>query len=236
MSTAEGGGDIVRDGLVLLLDAANPKSYLSGLTTWTDLSRSGFSGVLTNGPIYNSSNNGYFIFDGTNDCVVMNSVVDTGQNFSFFAWIYLGNINIRNAIFGNGYPYQSTRGWLVSTATGYFGVTDTFFISIGQDERAATTANNTLDRNKWNYIGATVSGGGTSIKLYKNGFETQYFARTQGAFNITYTFNESSVARRYSTNPEVFNGNISQTKIYNRVLTEQEIQQNFNATRSRFGI
>ena len=227
---------IVTDGLVLYLDAANTRSYVSGSTTWNDISRGGNNGTLTNGPTFNSTNGGYFIFDGTNDFAAMNSVINTGQNFSVFAWVYLGNINIRNAVFGNGYPYQSTRGWLFATATGYFGVTDTFFISIGQDERGATTANNTLDRNKWNYIGATVSSGGTSIKLYKNGLETQYFSRTQGAFNITYTFNESSVARRYSTTPEVFNGNIAITQVYHRVLTPTEIQQNYNSTKSRFGL
>jgi hypothetical protein len=236
MSTAEGGGDIVRDGLVFYVDAANPRSYISGSTVWNDLSRSDYRGTLINGPTFSSLNNGYFIFDGTNDFAAINSVINTGQNFSMFAWVYLGNINVRNAVFGNGYPYQSTRGWLFSTATGYAGITDSFFISIGQDERVATAANNTLDRNKWNYIGVTVTNGGTSIKLYKNGLETQYITRIQGAFTITYIFNESSIARRYSSNTEYFNGNIAQTKIYTKTLTDTEILQNFNATRSRFGI
>jgi hypothetical protein len=227
---------IIQDGLVLYLDAANTKSYPTTGTTWTDLSRSSNNGTLINGPTFNSGNGGSIVFDGSNDFAAINSVINTGQNFSVFAWVYLGNINIRNAVFGNGYPYQSTRGWLFATATGYGGLTDSFFISIGQDQRYATAANNTLDRNKWNYIGVTVSGGGTSIKLYKNGLETQYRSRIQGAFTITYTFNESSVARRYSTTPEVFNGNIAQTKIYTKTLTDTEISQNFNATKTRFGL
>jgi len=33
-----------------------------------------------------------------------------------------------------------------------------------------------------------------------------------------------------------FNGNISQVSIYNRALSAQEISQNFNATRGRYGI
>jgi hypothetical protein len=64
MSTVEGGGNIITDGLVLLLDAANSKSYPGTGTTWTDLSRSGNNGTLINGPTFNSGNGGSIVFDG----------------------------------------------------------------------------------------------------------------------------------------------------------------------------
>ncbi len=61
MSTVTGGqGNIVTSGLVLNLDAANPRSYeppYNGVT-WRDLSGNGRNGTLTNGPTYNSSNGG----------------------------------------------------------------------------------------------------------------------------------------------------------------------------------
>jgi hypothetical protein len=60
---------IVTDGLVLYLDAANPRSYPGSGTTWSDLSRGGNNGVLTNGPTFNSANNGSIVFDGTNDFI-----------------------------------------------------------------------------------------------------------------------------------------------------------------------
>jgi hypothetical protein len=43
---------IVTDGLVLCLDAGNPKSYTGSGTTWTDLSGNGNNGTLTNSPTY----------------------------------------------------------------------------------------------------------------------------------------------------------------------------------------
>jgi hypothetical protein len=58
---------IVTDGLVLYLDAANSKSYVSGSTTWSDLSRGGNNGTLTNGPTYSSAKGGIIILDGSND-------------------------------------------------------------------------------------------------------------------------------------------------------------------------
>ena len=49
---------IVTNGLVLCLDAANPKSYVSGSTKWNDLSKNYLNGTLTNGPTFNSANGG----------------------------------------------------------------------------------------------------------------------------------------------------------------------------------
>ena len=60
---------IVTDGLVLYLDAANNRSYPGSGTTWTDLSRGGNNGTLTNGPTFNGANGGSIVFDGTNDFI-----------------------------------------------------------------------------------------------------------------------------------------------------------------------
>ena len=55
--------DIVRDGLVLNLDAGEPSSYPGTGTAWTDLSGNGNTGTLTNGPTYSSANGGSIVFD-----------------------------------------------------------------------------------------------------------------------------------------------------------------------------
>jgi len=58
---------IVTDGLVLCLDAGNPKSYPGSGTTWTDLSGNSNNGTLVNGVGYNGSNLGSLSFDGVDD-------------------------------------------------------------------------------------------------------------------------------------------------------------------------
>ena len=68
---------IVTDGLVLYLDAANSKSYVSGSTTWNDISRSGINGTLVNGPTFTGSNGGSIVFDGVNDYVSLNNNTTT---------------------------------------------------------------------------------------------------------------------------------------------------------------
>jgi hypothetical protein len=78
----------VTDGLVLYMDAANSKSYVSGSTTWNDISRSGNNGTLVNGPTFNSSNGGSIVFDGTDDYVsfgVINLI--SGTNTTIEVWV-----------------------------------------------------------------------------------------------------------------------------------------------------
>jgi hypothetical protein len=70
---------LVRNGLVLALDAGRTLSYPGSGTTWTDLSGNGNTGTLTNGPTYSSANGGSLVFDGVDDYVNLGSSI---QNYS----------------------------------------------------------------------------------------------------------------------------------------------------------
>ena len=65
--SAHANPDIVTDGLVLCLDAADKKSYPGSGTTWTDRSGNGNNSTLTNGPTFDSANGGSIVFDGSDD-------------------------------------------------------------------------------------------------------------------------------------------------------------------------
>ena len=84
---------IIRDGLVLCLDAANPKSYPGTGTAWTDLSGSGNNGTLVNGPVYSSANGGSIDFDGSNDYSSLSSniIPATGAFTVFFTYALTGS-------------------------------------------------------------------------------------------------------------------------------------------------
>ena len=125
MSTVEGSRSIITNGLVLYLDAANTKSYVSGSTTWNDLSRNNNTGTLINGSTFNSLNGGSIVFDGIDDRV-SGTTINTGQNFTVNCWIFPTLLGAtRRALVGNGYPYTSRVGWFLCTAGG--GVNNTFF-------------------------------------------------------------------------------------------------------------
>jgi hypothetical protein len=230
-------GKIVTNGLVLCLDAADKKSYPGTGTVWTDRSGNGYNGTLVDGPTFNSSNGGSIVFDGANDRVSRSSSIDTGQNFTVSAWIYptaLGTT--RRSIVSNSYNYISRNGWFFCTAGG--SINNTFFLTIGADLAGRVAIANTLNLNEWVYLSAICENGGSNIILYKNAQEvTGYGYSLLLSGTMTYTYPQLNVGYRDvggSTDP--YTGNIAQTTIYNRVLTQKEIQQNFNATRGRFGI
>lgn len=85
---------IVTEGLVFYVDAANPKSFVNGNTTWNDLSRSGNNGTLTNGPTFDSSNGGSISFDGLND-YVDTSTINFGQVYTLNFWVKLNDLASR---------------------------------------------------------------------------------------------------------------------------------------------
>jgi len=214
---------VVTDGLVLYLDAANTKSYISGSTTWSDLSRSGLTAALQNGPTFNSGNSGYLSFDGTNDRGVIprTNLLSPGTgDFTFSCWIY-----------PNAWPNNIWSPIFVTALTNG--------IWIGQDNanqfvlRAYAVANRiqystrpTL--NTWTQV--VITRIGTTATLYYNAI-SQTTATTNQNFvqGTTYIANDSST--------EYYNGRISNLLFYKgKGLSATEILQNYNATKTRFGL
>ena len=237
MSTVQGGGNIVTDGLVICLDAANTNSYVSGSTVWNDISRGGSTMTLINGPTFNSSNNGSIVFDGIDDRVSLTSNINTGQNFTVSAWIFptlLGSL--RRSIVANGYNYVSTNGWFFATGG---GINNAFFLSIGTDLAVRGSNSNALTVNMWAFVSGVCINGGANILLYVNGREVpSYSFSVLGTRTITYTHPQLNVGFRDvgSANTDPYTGRIAQTTVNTRALTAAEILQNYNATKSRFGL
>ena len=236
MSTLSGGPNVVVEGLVLWLDAANTKSYVSGSTAWTDLSRSGNNGTLVNGPTFNSANGGSIVLDGVDDYVGRNTSINTGQNFTVNAWIYptlLGTT--RRAVAASSYNYTSLNGWFLCTAGA--SINNTFFLSVGNDNAYRVALANTLSLNQWAYISAVCQNGGGSINLYKNGIETSYELTSLSTNTLIYTYPQFNVGYRDTAGlTDPYTGNIAQVTIYNKTLTASEVLQNYNATKSRYNL
>ena len=88
MSTSFAFTPIVTDGLVLYLDAANTKSYISGSTDWYDLTTYNNDGTLTNGPVFSDENEGNITFDGIDDYVnIPYDPIFDNQSFTLNIWV-----------------------------------------------------------------------------------------------------------------------------------------------------
>ena len=233
------GPKVVTDGLVLALDAADRNSYPGSGTTWTDLSGNGNTGTLVNGVGYNSANFGSLVFDGVNDFVNITdnaSVSSVGNgNFSITAFVRVNSsAGTKNIWRRDNFQNQGAENRRIIS----LGVSSSGFPSFGVydgNNNGATYSQNICDNN-WHYLVGVYESSTKTQYLYENGV-----LRTQAVYINTQSFNTlnqpwcvGNVNTTY--NGEWYTGNIAQVSIYNRALTATEIQQNFNATRSRFSI
>jgi hypothetical protein len=226
---------IVTDGLVLALDAANPKSYVSGSTTWGDLSRGGNNGTLVNGPTFSSANGGSIVFDGVDDRVstLGAGITDYSQPFSMGVWFYIDPA----ATWDNG--FRSNIYSIAGSFAGQYGLFknegDTFGMQLRDADSTilATVAGNS--KGIWYYLISTWNG--SILKLYRNG----ELVSTNSTGGITGAPDTSILwiggARSFSgTSGNFYQGNIAKCEYYNKQLTDNEVLQNYNATKTRFGL
>jgi hypothetical protein len=224
----------ITDGLVFYLDAANTKSYVSGSTTWTDISGFQRNGTLTNGPTFSTGSGGSIVFDGTNDNVTTSAIVSLGNTFTVNAWIRLNNIAggaaSRKTIVANDYPYLAGRGFLF-VASGNNG--SDFFVSLGNDQKVAVTSTGLISANTVYMLSLRVNST-DPIRLYRNGVEApSYTVQNDGNVSLTYS-NPCVFGIRSANDP--FNGDMYNIQMYNRALSATEILQNYNAMKGRYGL
>jgi hypothetical protein len=222
---------IVTSGLVFCLDAANTNSYVSGSTTWNDISRTKISGSLINGPSFNSSNGGAIVFDGTNDYTRFeNSTNLDNQAITMENWVYpTSTLSQAGFVFEKGF---------VNTQYSNFFYLDGFFyfrtMGLSNQDLSIVTANY-MTLNRWNHIVCTY---GTGIKtIYINGIQVSQLTGITGTIS---TNNTGIFLGAYYNGPgnQAFylNGRIAISRVYSRALSLSEIQQNFNTTKTRFGL
>jgi hypothetical protein len=218
---------IVTNGLVLNLDASRTSSYPNSGTTWTDISGNSNNGTLVNGVGYTASNEGTMTFDGVNDYV---SVTDSAS-LRFGTGGYTISLWVKPSSFGNPKVLiqkgSALGGWQIYYDTGgYLHFTQQFVIDIGTIQ---------FSTNQWKNIVLTSNGGtDRNISMYVNGTSTGTYTCTANQnYNLTstLTIGADGVGNNY-----YLNGNIQNVLMYNRKLNSTEVTQNFNATKSRFGL
>ena len=224
-------GGIVKNGLVLNLDAAKRDSYPGTDITWNDISGNGIVGTLTNGGTgltYNSTNGGSIAFDGSNDYISLNTATAYSNTdpHTYCAWIYTTNFGVSYKwIINNGSSNNGTS--LITMNSSGFKVG--FFHKGGASYQLST---GTLTLNTWNFITAVYSGA-DSLTFYINGAS----AGTTTTAPSTWTaVNTSPRIGTWYNGSYPFQGNISNVQIYNRALSATDVLQNYNATKGRYGL
>ena len=216
---------IITDGLELYLDASDLLSYPGSGFFWSDISGNGNDGVLMNGPTFNSANGGSIVFDGINDSVesflIPSFSLNANLGLTISLWVKCSIGDTEACLFShhtlnvnNGVRLQIYNGPLSFT---FGGVAD------------YTTSINISD-NQWRNVVAT-SIGNTAL-IYINGDLSSTIAiGTMQGIPDTYKIGVIDFVNTY-----YLTGNMAQVLVYNRPLSSMEITQNYNATKSRFGL
>ena len=219
---------LTNSGLVLHMDAGNPASYNGTGTTWYDLSENASNVTLTS-TTYSAANGGAIVFNGTSSYadftanigstnvvtvemwVKTNSLKSPGGGMYFGfgkydAWTYGGNIGYNSA--------ASDQYGILSERVNYLGI-----------------------EGNWRHLVYVMyAGSKANNKIYVNG-TSEGLQQITGAFSSVNSIFNSGQGRisswRFDQN-WLMNLNVASFKIYNRELTQQEITNNFNASKTRF--
>jgi len=211
----------VNSGLVLFLDASNPNSYTSGSSTWNDISGYGTNMTLLNSPTFNSANGGFITFDNVDDFGYIN--VTSGNllgnvNISMELWIKNPSGNFAmNGQYGSYFSSGFYSGGLLKNSGGAVGPNWT---STSSWQQWVAVWDQTLNQTRL-YVNGTLTG------ISSNTF---WSPSTGGKLVFG---GGANVNGSYSKEGSM---DISIYRFYNKVLTQSEITQNYNANKTQFGL
>jgi hypothetical protein len=217
---------IVTDGLVLCLDAANPRSYPKSGTTWTDLVGSN-NGTLVNGPTFDAGNGGSVVFDGSDDRVdcTSPSEIDSISEITMIAWVRYSGIGYYPKIMSRG--HQAATDFLRGASNNQLG----FYYANNNSRTYSDYFSTTIGRinlnSGWVCVAVT---SGSVVKFYKN----SDLVYTSGSVTTSTGTGSTLVLGNRPGGGRNFNGRMGVAMVYNRVLTADEIRRNYLSTKERY--
>jgi len=196
----------VTDGLVFHIDAGNTKSYSGSGITLSGLIN-GIGATIAGGVGFSTLNGGSIQLSSASTGYIQ---VPSITWRSVCMWIRLSNSNVHPYYLIDGRNGVANSWFYSTTPTGAIGSAwSQFYVNTLQTTISGSNglSNTTLfERNKWLHIYLELSGIGTG---------------------------DVHIFSRFSNN-ETSTGNVSQAQFYNRTLSQQEIIQNYHATKGRY--
>lgn len=230
------GPNVVTSGLVLYLDASNTKSYPGSGSTWTDVSQNlvfnKAGGTQTPLTTFNGVTGFDFNGSGYWACSTNTSHVDMGGDCTLNMWFYCETLPSRNTIFEkagtvyNSYEQEIAVTWEPSDFM-------TYYSRYSPAYDYAYVYGMTL--NKWNLVSIKMSSGKSATA------RTGFYSINGAVYTANYTSRSSTalvsageirIGSGYAG--PVQSGGIAIVQVYNRMLSDAEIQQNYNSQKSRF--
>ncbi len=237
----------VDSGTVLYLDAGNTSSYSGTGTTWNDLSGRGLTATLPPSsmpsqkdgtgltcytPTFSTSGTPNLVFNGSSTCGYVPNV-GLLQTYTYEVWFMRTGADnamsdyssiIASPFSGTGKQINITLHWRTN---------GNLVAGIWDGSAWIETTQVYVASNIWNYVAVTYDG--TNLRLSLNGVTATKYSVT-GAVTFADNLNDKGllIGKRFDQNGYFFSGAVASIRLYNRVLSDSEIQQNYNATKGRF--
>ena len=221
---------IVRNGLVFAIDAANTRSYSgSGNTVYNMALTSAIGATLSSGITF-SSNPSTFAATASN-FLLSDYTLASGTSFTVSMWFKRVGSNFWSAMFGcevwnSGIGYNGR----LETAT-------TVRFSRGGDGTGIVYSNAALVSANFNHYAFVKNPSGSNSFIYLNGVQVASGSINDVSITKPFVFN----GRWLNSGTDVSTGDaqasqFSNISVYTRALTAQEVLQNYNATKKRYGL
>ena len=222
-------GSFNSNGALLYVDAGNAASYSGSGTTWTDLSNNSSNATLVNSPPWTSAGTAsYFSFSGTGFQYASTTsskfnVAYTGKTVFVAARMTAFTAGTFRGLFGTNSGTRNFNTYIYSPSTGVYQ------IHYSAGSTGGFSNNLPLTTNQW-FIAAVTQTTGGLVTYYFNG---QPIGTNTGITFIQYAANNGEYVALCDN---YWYGDIGMCAVYGRALSADEIQQNFNAPRSRYGV
>jgi hypothetical protein len=241
------GPRVVTDGLVLALDAADRNSYPGSGTTWNNIAGANYAGGFVNGTSYTSSvNQGVISTNTTSSYITIAGNTANNDN----AWTTDGSVGSTTLCYEIWIKTSDSSGFILSKPWNGGGqynqllTTGGWSVMVGANLSNGINFANTINNNVWRQV--VVWATSTQIGYYLDGgiySGSQNHGLTGGAGssgNATLTLMLMSLypyGEGWVGDPSfTILGNVAIFRKYSSVLTSQQVNNNYNAQKSRFGL
>ena len=226
--SAFAGPNILEDNLLFAVDAANTKSYPGSGTTFFDLSKSANNSQSFFNVTSSNWDGNSFEFNGTDESIRFPNVTTNTNSFSVECWANWSTLTNSQVPFGLGAFFRfylnggSPTFWVRETGSG--------------TTQTTTYSGSSIDANEWYHLVGTCQGGsGGSIKLYSDGV---FGSSNTINFNVDTGTSDPNmyIGNAFNGSTSHFPGKVAIARVYDKVLTDKEVLQNYIALKGRFGL
>jgi hypothetical protein len=225
--------NIVQDNLLAHFESSFANSYPGDGLQWFDITDTGYVATLEDNTYYSPDYNGVFVLDGVDDAISIphTSILRGTINGSLTlqTWINISSFNDKDRVFEkfgtDGYGLQIRSGNALALEMNGLTSSNTFLSSA-----------NAFSTNQWVLITAVINWNGKAAnpsRVYVNTTQVVSGANTESSLGTNTGDLRINAGKQTSREPV---SKVGAVYIYTKELSPTEIEDNFEATKLRFGL